>query len=166
MAEKRYVMRVTVILGISVLLILFTFILVAHNRDVPERVRLQRGELLRSGSSVAERIKPVARLEFAAEETRKEPEKAAPAPSRTRDGQQVYQASCVACHGAGVAGAPKLDDKGQWTKRIGKGVNTLYLSAINGVQSSAGVMPAKGGNPALSDAEVRAAVDYMVARAK
>ncbi len=166
MAEKRYVMQVTVILGISVLLILFIFILVAHHRDVPERVRLQRGELLRAGSSVAERIKPVAGVEFAATETRKEPEKAAVAPSRARDGQQVYQASCFACHGAGVAGAPKLDDKGQWAKRIGKGVNALYLSAINGMQSSAGVMPAKGGNPSLSDAEVKTAVDYMVARAK
>ena len=89
---------------------------------------------------------------------------AAPSPSRT--GQQVYQASCVACHGAGIAGAPKVEDKGQWAKRIAKGVDTLYASAVNGVQGSAGVMPARGGNPALSNAEVRAAVEYMIARSK
>jgi cytochrome c5 len=83
-----------------------------------------------------------------------------------RDGQQVYQAGCVACHDAGIAGAPKLGDKGQWAKRIAKGLDALYAGAVNGVQGSTGVMPARGGNPALSDAEVKAAVDYMVARSK
>jgi cytochrome c5 len=83
-----------------------------------------------------------------------------------RDGQQVYQAGCVACHDAGIAGAPKLGDKGQWAKRIAKGPDALYASAVNGVQGSAGVMPPKGGNLALSDAEVRAAVDYMVGRSR
>jgi cytochrome c5 len=89
---------------------------------------------------------------------------AAPPPSR--DGQQVYQASCLACHDTGLAGAPKLGDKGQWAQRIAKGLDTLYASAVNGVQGSAGAMPAKGGNPTLSDAEVKAAVEYMVARSK
>ncbi|TMH80283.1 MAG: cytochrome c5 family protein [Betaproteobacteria bacterium] len=83
-----------------------------------------------------------------------------------RDGQQVYQTTCVACHEAGIAGAPKLGDKGQWAKHIAKGLDTLYASAVNGVQGSAGAMPPKGGNPGLSDAEVKAAVDYMVARSK
>ena len=90
----------------------------------------------------------------------------AAASSPGRDGQQVYQVSCVACHDAGIAGAPKLGDKGQWAKRIAKGLDTLYASAVNGVQGSAGAMPAKGGNPALSNAEVKAAVDYIVARSK
>jgi cytochrome c5 len=53
-----------------------------------------------------------------------------------------------------------------WAKRIAKGLDTLYASAINGVQGNAGVMPAKGGNPALSNAEVKAAVDYIVAQSK
>ena len=90
---------------------------------------------------------------------------AAPTPA-VRDAQQIYQASCVACHGAGIAGAPKVADKGQWAARIAKGLEALYASAVNGVQGSAGVMPAKGGNPALSDAEVKAAVDYMVGQSK
>lgn len=167
MTEKRYAMNVSIILGISVVLMLFFFVLVAHHHDISNRIRQHRGALLATGSSVAERIKPVGQVSVVSAETQREPVKiavAAPAPGR--DGQQVYQATCVVCHGAGIAGAPKLDDKDQWAKRIAKGVETLYTSAVNGVQGSAGAMPAKGGNPALSDAEVKAAVDYMVARSK
>jgi cytochrome c5 len=168
MTKKSYVVHVSMILGSSLVLGLFMFILVSHHREVPDRVKLDRSALLSSGSSVAERIKPVGEIAVAgaqAGQALATSAAAAPAPV-ARDGQQVYQASCVACHDAGIAGAPKLGDKGQWAKRIGKGVDTLYASAVNGVQSSAGVMPAKGGNPALSDAEVKAAVDYMVGRSK
>jgi cytochrome c5 len=167
MTKKSHVMNVSIILVISVALMLFMFVLVAHHRDMPDRVRLDRGTLLSNGSSAAERIKPVAQVNVASAETPRAPVKsAAVAPPRSRDGQQVYQAACVACHDAGIAGAPKLGDKSQWAKHIAKGLDTLYASAVNGVQGSAGVMPPKGGNPALSNAEVRAAVDYMVARSK
>jgi len=173
MTKKSYAVNVSVILGItaSAVLMLFIFVLVAHHRDVPDRVRLDRSALLSAGSSVgssvAERIKPVGQVVVAAAETQREPVKnAVAAPPPSRDGQQVYQASCVACHDAGIAGAPKLGDKGQWAKHIAKGLDTLYASAINGVQGGAGVMPAKGGNAALSNAEVKAAVDYIVAHSK
>ena len=167
MTKKSHVMNVSIILVISAVLMLFMFVLVAHHRDMPDRVRLDRGTLLSNGSSAAERIKPVAQVNVASAETPRAPVKsAAVAPPRSRDGQQVYQAACVACHDAGIAGAPKLGDKSQWAKHIAKGLDTLYASAVNGVQGSAGVMPPKGGNPALSNAEVRAAVDYMVARSK
>jgi len=167
MTEKRYAVNVAVILGVGVVLMLFIFLLVGHHHHIPDRVRLDRGVLLGSGSSVVERIKPVAQVNVASAETQREPVKnAAAAPPRSRDGQQVYQTTCVACHGAGIAGAPKLGDKTQWAKHIAKGPDTLYASALNGVQGSAGAMPPKGGNPALSDAEVRAAVDYMVAQSK
>ena len=167
MTEKRYAVNVLTILGISVLLMLFFFVLVIHHRDMPDRVQQDRGALLGGGSGVAERIKPVGQVDVAAAETQREPAKIAVAASPSvRDGQQVYQATCVVCHDAGIAGAPKVGDKGEWAKRIAKGLDTLYASAVNGVQGSAGAMPAKGGNSALSDAEVRAAVDYMVARSK
>jgi len=167
MTEKRYALNVSIILGISVALLSFIFLLVGHHHDIPDRVRLDRGALLGTGSSVAERIKPVAQANVASAETQRAPVKnAAAAPPSSRDGQQVFQTTCVACHGAGIAGAPKLGDKSQWAKHIAKGRDTLYASAVNGVQGSAGAMPPKGGNPALSDAEVRAAVDYMVARSK
>jgi cytochrome c5 len=167
MSKKSYAVHVAMILGSSAALLVFIFILVAHHRHIPEKVRMDRGVLLAGGSSVAERIKPVGEIAVAAAQTGQAPAKqAVAAATPDRDGQQVYQASCVACHDAGIAGAPKLGDKGQWAKRIAKGPDALYASAVNGVQGSAGVMPAKGGNPALSDAEVKAAVDYMVARSK
>ena len=165
MTKKSYAVNVSLILGISAVLMLFIFVLVAHHRGALSRVQQQRSALLATGSSAVERIKPAGQA--ASVETPPEPVKIAVAASMpVRAGQEVYQTGCVACHGAGIAGAPKLGDKGQWAKRIAKGLDTLYTSSVNGVQGSAGVMPAKGGNPALSDAEVRAAVDYMVARSK
>jgi len=167
MTEKRHAKKLLIILGVSAVLMLFIFVLVSHHRDIPDQVRQHRGALLSTATSVAERIKPVGRVEVAAAETQREPVKIAVAASPSgRDGQQVYQAACVACHDAGIAGAPKLGDKGQWAKRIAKGVDTLYASAVNGIQGSAGVMPPKGGNLALSNAEVKSAVDYIVARSK
>ena len=82
------------------------------------------------------------------------------------DGAAVYNQACVACHGAGVAGAPKLGDKTDWAPRIAQGNDTLYAHAINGYQGKKGVMPPKGGAANKSDAEVRAAVDYMVAQGR
>ena len=169
MTEKRNAVNASTVIGISasVVLMLFFFILVAHHRDIPDRVQQLRSAQLRTGSTVAERIKPVGQVVVASAEAQKEPVKIAVAASPPgRDGQQIYQAACVVCPGAGIAGAPKLDDKAQWAKRIAKGVDTLYASAINGVQGSAGVMPPKGGNVALSNAEVKAAVDYIVAHSK
>jgi cytochrome c5 len=167
MAKKSYAVNASIILGVSVVLMLFIFTLVTHHQEIPDKVRLDRGVLLASGSSVAERIKPVGEVSFGAAQTPQAPAKeAVTASTPVRDGHQVYQSTCIACHDAGIAGAPKLGDKGQWAKRIGKGLDTLYASAVNGVQGSAGVMPAKGGNPALSDAEVKAAVDYMVGRSR
>lgn len=78
------------------------------------------------------------------------------------DGEKVYNGLCQTCHNAGVAGAPKLTDKAAWAPRLATGMDALYTTSINGK----GAMPPKGGNPALSDAEVKAAVDYMVSKAK
>lgn len=86
---------------------------------------------------------------------------AAPMATAAADGAAVYNQACVACHGAGVAGAPKLGDKADWAPRIQQGKDTLYTHAINGYQGQKGVMPPRGGSN-KSDAEVRAAVDYMV----
>lgn len=82
------------------------------------------------------------------------------------DGHAIWQANCFACHGTGAAGAPKIGDKNAWGPRIAKGLDTLESHAINGFQSNGLVMPAKGGNPGLSDAEVKAAVKYMVGQSK
>lgn len=81
------------------------------------------------------------------------------------DGKGLYESTCIACHGAGVAGAPKFGDKAVWAPIIAQGVDVLYGRAINGYTGKRGVMPPKGGSTA-SDADVKAAVDYMVAQSK
>ena len=80
-------------------------------------------------------------------------------------GKTLYNSACVACHGAGIAGAPKLADKAAWAPRIQQGNAVLYEHAIKGFQGKAGVMPPKGGASA-PDADVKAAVDFMVAAAR
>jgi len=89
---------------------------------------------------------------------------AATAAESSDQGQQVYQKTCSACHDSGLAGAPKFGDEEAWEERLEKGMDTLVMHAINGFQGDAGIMPAKGGNAALSDAEVEAAVRYMVGK--
>lgn len=76
-------------------------------------------------------------------------------------GKKIYDSACMACHAAGVAGAPKFGDKAAWAPRLKKGADTLHASAIKGLNA----MPPKGGSSA-SDAEIKAAVDYMIAAAK
>lgn len=78
------------------------------------------------------------------------------------DGKSVYQQTCVACHGLGIAGAPKTGDKQAWAASLAKGMSTLYDHAVHGFKSKTGVMPPKGGSSELSDAQVKAAVNYMV----
>jgi cytochrome c5 len=77
-------------------------------------------------------------------------------------GKSVYDATCGVCHAAGVAGAPKTGDKAAWAPRMKAGVSALYASSIKGKNA----MPPKGGNLALADADVNAAVDYMVGLVK
>src|SRR2546430_16707656 len=88
----------SIILGIGALLMLFIFLLVGHHRDIPDRVRLDRGPLLGTGSSVTERIKPVAQVSLASAETQREPVKsAAVAPPPIPNGEQVSPTTGSAC---------------------------------------------------------------------
>ncbi|MGP1678416.1 MAG: c-type cytochrome [Burkholderiales bacterium] len=86
---------------------------------------------------------------------------AAPASGKI-DGKKIYDTTCVACHATGVAGAPKAGDKAAWAPRLKAGMNALYANALKGKNA----MPPKGGNAALADAEVKAAVDYLAGLAK
>lgn len=102
-----------------------------------------------------ERIAPVGRVEVATVDL----DAAPPAP---KPATEVYSSVCAACHNAGVAGAPKIDDGDEWQSRFAdKGLETLVSHSINGFQG----MPARGGNPNLSDEEVADTVAYMLERA-
>ena len=85
----------------------------------------------------------------------------AAAPAAAKSPEELYQGACLACHNTGAAGAPKLGDPAAWSERLGKGVDALVASAINGI----GAMPPRGGSQ-LSDDEVRAAVEYLLDNSK
>lgn len=79
----------------------------------------------------------------------------------TLDGSVIYNNLCAGCHTSGAGGAPTLL-RAQWTARLAQGTETLHRHAIEGFTGAAGVMPARGGNPALSDEQVIASVDWMI----
>lgn len=77
-------------------------------------------------------------------------------------GPQVYNQACLACHGAGVGGAPVIGDASIWTERVAQGMDVLTDHVINGYTGSVGYMPPKGGRVDLSDEEIIAAMNYMI----
>ncbi|WP_374503490.1 cytochrome c5 family protein [Zoogloea sp.] len=90
----------------------------------------------------------------------------AAAPAANPLGEGAYKKTCALCHAAGVGGAPKTGDAADWGARAAKGKDPLYTHAIAGFTGEKGMMPPKGGNAALSDDEVKAAVDFMVDKSK
>ena len=77
-------------------------------------------------------------------------------------GKSIFDGTCTACHSTGAAGAPKIGDKAAWAPRLKDGMPAVYAFAMKGK----GAMPPKGGNASLSEADVKAAVDYMVSKVK
>ena len=140
--------------------------------------RSMKGDPSMSEESVKSRVAPVAQVVIdpnaptaaaapaapqAAAASVAAPPRAAPAKAGGAGaGKATYESVCHVCHGAGVAGAPKFGDKAAWAPRIKQGLDALHAGALKGK----GAMPPKGGNPSLSDADVKAAVDYMVSAAK
>ena len=100
-------------------------------------------------TQVEEKVQPVAQVKVA--------ENSAPQENAIISGEKISQVNCILCHGAGVMGAPKIGDATQWEERIAQGKEKLINHAIQGIN----MMPAKGGNAALSDEEVAAAVIWM-----
>jgi cytochrome c5 len=119
-------------------------------------------------AAVAERIAPVAKVAIAGQDNSAlaPVQAAAAAPAAELGGEEVFNMACLACHGAGVAGAPKMGDKAAWAARIAKGAETLHKHAIEGFQGTAGFMPPKGGRADLADKSIINAVDFMVAGSK
>jgi len=81
-------------------------------------------------------------------------------------GKKGFGATCSLCHASGAAGAPIFGNKADWDPRIAQGMDVLYKHAIEGFTGAKGVMPARGGATTLSDDDVKAAVNYMVDKAK
>jgi cytochrome c5 len=90
----------------------------------------------------------------------------APAVAENTLGKGVFGNTCAMCHAAGVAGAPKPGDKADWGPRIAQGNDVLYKHALEGFTGAKGMMPPRGGGASLTDDEVKAAVDFMVAQSR
>ncbi|MCE8004893.1 c-type cytochrome [Billgrantia ethanolica] len=111
--------------------------------------------------AIAERIKPIGQLCLVGDDCGTA---AAPANGNGEaaangiDGGDIYQRVCMACHDTGAAGAPRRGEEGEWSERIDQGWDTLLEHAIVGI----GAMPARGGNPNLSDEEVAASTAYLL----
>ena len=118
-----------------------------------------------SADAVRDRIKPVAEVYVGTAPgalPAAPPPAAAAAAGGAGKGEALFNQLCTACHTAGVNGAPKFGDKTAWGPRIKLGIDALYNSALKGKNA----MPAKGGNASLPDADVKAAVDYMLNAAR
>lgn len=156
-ADDIFIREFLIILGCLVaFFFLALFVARAIGANAAERAMLAPGE-------VANRIQPVGSVRVAGSATTEAPEKTEPAQVAAADtggksGEDVYGSACAACHAAGIAGAPKVGDKAAWETRTGSGLAALVTSAVNGK----GAMPAKGGQTALSDDEVKSAVEYML----
>ncbi|MFT5113700.1 MAG: cytochrome c5 [Parasphingorhabdus sp.] len=137
-------------------------VVLAHIYSGEVMAKLRSEKQLDVDMIVAERVKPVGEIQVG-EPAVTEDE---PIVVAAVSGEQTFQQACFACHGTGIAGAPKVGDSAAWTTRIAAGTDALYDHAINGFQGSTGMMPAKGGQAALSDDAVKAAVDYMVEKSK
>lgn len=111
-------------------------------------------------AAIQERLAPVGSLCMSGDECAAAP--AAPASAGPKTGDEVYAGFCTTCHGAGLMGAPKSGSSADWAPRIAKGLDTLYNHALNGFNA----MPPKGMCAACSEDEIKAAVDYMVDKAK
>lgn len=171
---KHLVIAVVLAFAVPITLIVMLAQLVTSGTDV------SRNNPAMSDEAIAKRLKPVGEVvvdpsqpapaaapagapaTVAAAAPAPGAKSAAPAKADAGRGKSVYDATCNVCHGAGVAGAPKAGDKSAWAPRMKAGMRALYASSIKGKNA----MPPKGGNLALTDADVNAAVDYMVSLVK
>ncbi len=134
------------------------------NPDIPD-VEIARAIVYMANQSGSNWKEPSAPAVAAPVAVAAAPAPVAAAPATGGDaakGKSVYESSCAACHLAGVAGAPKTGDKAAWAPRLKNGQEALYAAVIKGK----GAMPPKGGNASLTDADIKAAVDYLTGLAK
>ena len=136
-------------------------------------LKIDKSASATSDDAVAKRLKPVGEVvigevpaELTAAAGAGKPAAGAPvqmaAAGGPGAGKKLYDTVCMACHAGGIAGAPKTGDKAAWKLRIATGKTALYNSALLGKNA----MPAKGGLTSAPDADVKAAVDYMLSQAK
>ena len=140
--SSRTIMIVTIIIGIVLTLVIWPLSMIG------------KGSSSGSSDEAELRIQPIAHVEMLKVVVKSD--------GKPRTGEMVYNTVCKACHEAGVAGAPKTGDKAAWGPRIATGLAALLKSASDGKNA----MPPKGGAADLTDAELKAAVEYLTGKAK
>ena len=167
--DQKFFDIYSLVLGILAVVALAIFVLAVDMSDRTQGVYTREAPEYKA--AVLERIRPVGQVYLPGDDLSAGAAVVAVAEAvdpvaEVRSGPQVYNEACLACHGAGVGGAPILGDASQWTARLDQGMETLVAHAIDGYQGEAGYMPPKGGRLDLSDEEVTAAVEYMVAESQ
>ena len=163
---KRFSMVIAFLMAVTVGLILFAHHLNGTVKHDPDPAAQQR---------IVNRIAPVGAVYAGASGAAAQAEavKAASAAAAsqvayggTTDGKTIFDNLCTGCHTSGAGGAPKLDAAGIGARVASQGLDELVTKAIEGFTGSTGVMPPKGGNPALTDEQVKATVEWMVTQSK
>jgi cytochrome c5 len=152
-----------ILVAVAIVLFALARVVASHTQ---EKQMLVEKEYLKG---VDERLQPFAKVAVAGQDNsalKIEPTTtaggAAAGPAPPKDGVELYEQACKACHGAGIGGAPRVGDRAAWAPRIAKGKEVLYEHAIKGFTGSAGMMPAKGGRMDASDDLVKQAVDHIL----
>ena len=163
--DQKFFDLYSLVIGILALFALAIFVLAIRMSGMTQGQYTSQDPEYRA--AVAERLKPYGEVFLPGQELEapgpQAPAVAEPEPvAAMLSGPQVYNQACIICHGAGVGGAPVLDDASVWTTRLDQGIDVLRQHAVEGYQGEVGYMPAKGGNMSLADEEVWAAVDFMV----
>ena len=163
--DQKFFDMYSLVIGVLVVVAIGIYILAAKMSESTQQAYTR--ETAEYQAAVVERIAPVGQVYLPGEEQQADAPiveaTAEPEPVATAmTGPQVYNTACLACHAAGVGGAPIVGDTAQWTDRIAQGADVLKRHAIEGFSGASGYMPAKGGRLDLSDDEVADAVDYMV----
>ncbi|AVP96024.1 cytochrome c5 family protein [Ahniella affigens] len=159
---KRFALIIAALMALTVVLIVAAHhIYGKQEREPNAAIAAQVGERISPIGAVYAGATGDAALALA-QQRAAEAAKAQVAYDGTLDGGVIYGKLCTTCHTGGVAGAPKLE-KAAWAARIAQGNDTLYTHAIGGFAGAAGNMPARGGNPSLTDDQVKATVDWMLA---
>lgn len=170
--DRKFFDTFMLVLGILVVVTIAIYFLAQAMSNRTQVVHIKEDPMYQQ--RVAERIQPIGQVAVAGRDNSglrdpggvapaaMAPPAAAPQAAADLDGEAVYKAACTACHGAGIAGAPKTGDANAWAPRIDQGMDTLVRHAIEGFQGQAGYMPPRGGNSTLTDEQVRDAVQHMV----
>lgn len=165
--DQKFFDLYSLTIGVLALIGLAIFVLAMKMSDLTADI--YKAETEEYQQEVAKRLAPFGDVYLPGEEESAPAPRVAEVPASEPvetmlSGPQVYNEACIACHGAGIGGAPMLSDAANWAPRLEQGMETLRTHAIEGYTGNAGYMPPKGGRLDLSDEEVYAAIDYMISQ--